>query len=279
MNPGPPPLSRKGETGMIEKGTFEKRAVATGSAGPSAPAGGVGDWCKKGAAELGIEITPGQGRLFDQYYRLILKKNSAFNLTSILEEKEFALKNIVDSLTCLLAVSLNGARRVVDVGAGAGLPGIPVKIARPEIRLTLVDSSLKKAAFLEDAIRELGLTETKVLRGRAEELAHRADLREQFDCALSRALAPLPVLLEYCLGFVRPWGFLIALKGPAAVREEAESARALFLLGGVIRETKEIALPFLGHRRRLIVVEKTAPTPPKYPRRTGIPAKRPLIGG
>ncbi|MEW5898397.1 MAG: 16S rRNA (guanine(527)-N(7))-methyltransferase RsmG [Bacillota bacterium] len=264
---------------MIEKGTFEKRAVATGSAGPSAPAGGVGDWCKKGAAELGIEITPEQRRLLEKYYRLILKKNSEFNLTAILEEKEFALKHIVDSLTCLPAVPLNGARRVVDVGAGAGLPGIPVKIARPEIRLTLVESSLKKAGFLEDAIRELGLTETKVLRGRAEELAHRADLREQFDCALSRALAPLPVLLEYCLGFVRPGGFLVALKGPAAVREEAKSARALFLLGGAIRETKEIVLPFLGHRRRLIVVEKTAPTPPKYPRRTGIPAKRPLIGG
>ncbi len=279
MNPGPPPPSRKGKHGMIGKGTFEKRAVATGSAGTSAPAGGVGDWCKKGAAELGIEITPEQERLLEKYYQLVRKKNSAFNLTAILEEKEFALKHIVDSLTCLLAGPLNGARRVVDVGAGAGLPGIPVKIARPEIGLTLVESSLKKAAFLEDTIRELGLTETKVLRGRAEELAHRAELSEQFDCALSRALAPLPVLLEYCLGFVRPGGFLVALKGPAAVREEAESARALFLLGGVIRETKEIVLPFLGHRRRLIVVEKTAPTPPEYPRRAGIPAKRPLIGG
>ena len=279
MSAGPLPPSRKRKPGMIEKGKFKKSCVAAGSAGSSAPAGGVGDWCKKGAAELGIEITPEQGRLLERYYRLILKKSSEFNLTAILEEKEFALKHIVDSLTCLPAVPLNGARRVVDVGAGAGLPGIPVKIARPEIRLALVESSLKKAAFLENAIRELGLTETKVLRGRAEELAHRADLREQFDCALSRALAPLPVLLEYCLGFVRPGGVLVALKGPAAAREEAESARALFLLGGMIRETKEIVLPFLGHRRRLIVVEKTAPTPPEYPRRTGIPAKRPLIGG
>ena len=247
------------------------------AAEPGAPAGGVREWCRKGAAELGIALTPEQERLFDKYYQLVRKKNSGFNLTAILEEKEFALKHCVDSLSCLLAASFNGTPRVIDVGAGAGMPGIPVKITRSGIRLTLVESSLKKTAFLEEAVRELGLAETKVLRGRAEELAHQADLREQFDYVLSRALAPLPVLLEYCLGFVRPGGLLVALKGPAAVQEEADSAKALFLLGGVIREIKEIALPFLGDRRRLVIVVKTAATPPKYPRRTGIPAKRPLI--
>lgn len=270
MPPGPP---RKDESGPVERGVFKKEAF---EAGTTASAGGVGEWSEKGAAKLGIEITPEQKRLLAEYYRLILKKNSEINLTAILEEKDFALKHFVDSLVCLLAAPLNGAPQVIDVGAGAGLPGIPVKIARPRIGLTLVESSVKKVAFLEEAIRKLGLAKTRAVRGRAEELAHRPDLREQFDCALSRALAPLPVLLEYCLGFVRPGGLLVALKGPAAVREEAESENALFLLGGTIREAKEIALPFLRHRRRLIVIEKTAPTPPKYPRRTGMPAKKPL---
>ncbi|MEW6276291.1 MAG: 16S rRNA (guanine(527)-N(7))-methyltransferase RsmG [Bacillota bacterium] len=243
---------------------------------PPKPAGGVVEWCRKGAAALGIALSEEQGRLFEEYYRLLLQGSKTANLTAVLEEKEAALKHFVDSLACLLADPLEGGPRIVDVGAGAGLPGIPVKIMRPQIRLTLVDSSLKKVSFLEKAIRRLGLAGAAAVHGRAEELAHRAGLRGEFDYALSRALAPLPVLIEYCLGFLRPGGFLIALKGPAAAREERASGNALSLLGGAIREVKEFALPYLGHRRRLIVIEKVAPTPPGYPRRAGMPAKRPL---
>ncbi len=233
-------------------------------------------WCREGAARLGIELDAEQCRLFQEYYQLILRKSGKVNLTAILEAKEAALKHFVDSLTCLLVAPLEGSPQVVDVGSGAGLPGIPVKIARPRIILTLVDSSLKKVAFLKEAITGLKLEQTSALHGRAEDLAHRPDLRARFDYALCRALAPLPVLLEYCLGFLRTGGFLIAFKGPAAAAEEEKSVNALSLLGGVIREVRFVALPYLGHRRRLIVVEKIKETPPKYPRRPGIPSRRPL---
>lgn len=234
------------------------------------------NWCQKGAASLGIDLDEEQVRLFEEYYRLILKRSRVVNLTAILEEKEAALKHFIDSLTCLLVTPLEGSRQVIDVGAGAGLPGIPLKIARPQLRLTLLDSSRRKVAFIKEAVDTLGLKEVRIVHGRAEDAAHWIDFREQFDYALSRALAPLPVLIEYCLGFVKIGGFLIALKGPAAAAEEKKGQKALSLLGGVIREVKQIKLPYLGHQRRLIVIEKLKKTPAEYPRRAGMPSQHPL---
>lgn len=233
-------------------------------------------WCQRGAAELGIELNEKQGRLFVAYYQLLLKRSQEINLTTILEEKDVALKHFVDSLTCLLAVPLEDCAQVIDVGTGAGLPGIPVKIVRPQIELTLIDSVGKKIEFIQEVVAGLGLTGAKAVPGRAEDLAHRAEYREQFDYVLSRALAPLPVLCEYCLGFAKIGGLVIALKGPAAAAEEKEATTALSLLGGMIREVKQFALPYLGHRRRLVVIEKIRPTPNRYPRRAGVPARRPL---
>jgi len=236
----------------------------------------LASWCKKGAAGLGIDLNEKQTAQFDSYHQLILKKNKEMNLTSILEAKEVALKHVVDSLTCLLVAPLDGTPWVIDVGAGAGLPGIPVKIARPQMNLFLLDSAAKKVHFLQDVIKKLSLADTEAVHGRAEDLARQKNWRGQFDYALSRALAPLSVVIEYCLAFLKIGGFLIVWKGPAAVLEIENCRRALSVMGGALREVKELTLPFIGHERRLIVIEKVFPTPPQYPRRPGIPGKKPL---
>jgi len=233
-------------------------------------------WCKKGAAGLGIDLDEKHTVQLDNYYQLILEKNKEINLTSILEEKEVAIKHFVDSLTCLLVAPLEGCPQVVDVGAGAGLPGIPVKIVRPQINLSLLDSVAKKVDFIQEAIKKLDLANTGAVHGRAEDLAHQKNWRGKFDYALSRALAPLSVVIECCLAFVKTGGFLIVFKGPAAVMEIENCRSALNIMGGVLREVKELTLPFVGHERRLIVIEKVCPTISQYPRRPGIPRKKPL---
>jgi 16S rRNA (guanine527-N7)-methyltransferase len=245
-------------------------------AGPSESIGELGYWCTGGSLEMGINLSSKQKELFERYYQIILRRNEQANLTAILSEKEVALKHFVDSLSCLLVAPVEGNSLVVDVGSGAGLPGIPLKIVRPEISLTLIESSAKKAEFLKEAVLLLGLPDVKVVLGRVEEISHRQDYRELFDYAVCRAVAPLPVVIEYCLGLVRAGGWMIALKGPAAVAEEKECNRALSLLGGALREVRQMTLPYLEHRRRLIVIEKIQKTPSEYPRRVGVPAKRPL---
>lgn len=245
-------------------------------AGPSESIGELIYWCTNGSLELGINLSYEQKELFKRYYQIILKSNEQAKLTTILSEKEVALKHFVDSLTCLLVAPVEKDSLVVDVGSGAGLPGIPLKIVKPEISLTLVDSSVKKTEFLKEAVLYLGLPEVKVVLGRAEEMSHRQEYRELFDYAVCRAIAPLPVIIEYCLGLVRIGGWMIALKGPAAVTEEKDCSRALSLMGGALREVRQLTLPYLQHRRRLIVIEKVRKTPLKYPRRVGVPVKRPL---
>lgn len=233
-------------------------------------------WCREGAARLGIELTGEQLDLFWDYYLFLAGKSKKISLTAIKGEKEAALLHFVDSLSCLLAVSLDGAGRVLDVGTGAGFPGLPVKIARPGIDLVLVDSSRKKTAFVAEVISLLGLEKARVVTGRAEELAQNREFRGQFAVVLSRAVAPLPVLAELCLGFLKTGGLFVAYKGPAGEAEAASSGNALQVMGGTLREVKRFDLPFYGYPRLLIVVEKVAPTPPQYPRRAGVPAKRPL---
>lgn len=228
------------------------------------------------AGALGISLTETICERFFRYYRLLIEWNEKFNLTSLVEPRDVAIKHFIDSLTCLLVHNPAGGARVVDIGTGAGFPGLPVKIVREDLLCTLVESTGKKVSFLRQVAGALGMADVEVACGRAEELAHQARYRASFDLALARAVAPLPVLLEYALPFLRTGGYFIALKGPGVQEELPASGNALNVLGGNVKKIITVFLPLTGDERKLVLIEKTGPTPEKYPRRPGVPQRRPL---
>ncbi len=232
-----------------------------------------------GACEWGLELTTEQVQAFELYYRELVAWNERINLTAITGYEEVQVKHFLDSLSCSQALTgLPAGWTCIDIGAGAGFPGLPLKIAFPRMRLTVMESTGKKAAFLEHIVAELGLSGVDVFRGRAEEAGREPGLRESFDAALARAVATLPVLVEYALPLVRVGGLFVAQKG-SELQEEVEAARgAMKLLGGELAEVRSVDVPGLDAARHLVVVAKVAPTPDRYPRRPGIPAKRPLGG-
>lgn len=234
------------------------------------------DLLREHAAALGLSLSDQQLAAFDVYRAELLAWNKRVNLTAISDPGEVELRHFADSLTCLkgLAAILerHPAARIIDVGSGAGFPGLPLKLARPEIRLTLLDSVGKKTAFLEHLVARLSLPNVEVVTARAEELARSAEHRDAYDAAVSRAVAALPVLLELCLPFLRPGGRLVATRGGDLAQQQAEAGRA-------VRELTARFGPSLPGLRGsgLVVVDKLGPTPARYPRRTGVPAKRPLV--
>lgn len=232
----------------------------------------------QGACEAGVLLTGEQLDQFETYYQELARWNRRVNLTSIIGYQEVQTGHFLDSLTVWLAapVSLSHGSQVVDVGAGGGFPGIPLKLAFPGIHLLLLESARKKAAFLEHLVSILGLDEVEVLNGRAEDLAHRPELRESFDLALARGLARLPVLLEYSLPFCRMGGKTVAHKHGGLDEELKSASRALETLGGRLCPQIPVQVTGLMDNRVLVVVEKVAATPAMYPRRVGVPAKRPL---
>ena len=225
---------------------------------------------------LGWELSPGQSEQFDRYLQLLLSKNRVINLTALTEEREVYIKHFFDSLTVAKPVPMEEINTVIDVGTGAGFPGLPLKILFPHLRMVLVDSLRKRVGFLRDVIRELKLDQTEAIHGRAEELARQESHRERFDLAVARAVARLPVLAELCLPFVRVGGWFVAMKGPDAERELEEAEGALQRLGGGEGKQEALFLPEGMGERRLLIVRKLSPTPAAYPRRPGIPAKNPL---
>lgn len=226
-------------------------------------------------AKMGVPLGEGQIGQFMAYLALLLEWNEKMNLTAITEEREVVLKHFADSLSLCPAIGA-GALSVIDVGTGAGFPGLPLKIARPEIRLTLLDSLQKRIGFLEEVVKRLGLEGVACVHSRAEDGGQNPAYREQFDLCVSRAVAALPVLLEYCLPFVRVGGVFVALKGPDAEAEAAQSHAALEKLGGRIKEIRDILIPGTDLAHKLVLIEKTAPTPPQYPRKAGKIGKKPL---
>jgi len=230
---------------------------------------------KSGAEELGIKLTGSQLELFERYYKELVEWNKKLNLTTITEYKEVQLKHFLDSVSVLLA-GIPQAASIIDVGSGAGLPGLPLKIARPDVRLTLLESTAKKVDFLNHLKQTLNLNDVEVVCARAEEAARKEAYREQFDIALSRALAPLAVLAELTLPFLKIGGWLIAQKKGDIDEEIKETARAIQILGGNLLEIKPISLKGLEDDRCLVIVDKIGATPEKYPRRPGMPAKRPI---
>lgn len=234
----------------------------------------LGDLLVHEGQAVGIQLAPSQIEALIAFGEELERQNRRFNLSAIVDPKEVIRKHFVDSLA-LLPHLPSQAANLVDVGSGAGLPGLALKIARPELEVTLVESVKKKAAFLQETVARLELTGVNVIDRRAEELGQEAQFREQFALATARAVASLPVLLELSLPLLSVGGCFVAYKGPQVAEEIKAGQRALTVLGGELREVKEFAL-LGGERRTLVLVDKIAPTPAKYPRSPGRPGKRPL---
>ncbi|HEU4759987.1 MAG TPA: 16S rRNA (guanine(527)-N(7))-methyltransferase RsmG [Dehalococcoidia bacterium] len=232
-----------------------------------------------GARWLRLDLTPGQLQAFQTYTGLLLAERRRAALTSLTDPEALQRRHFLESLALLRALEDAGAfgASAIDIGAGAGFPGLPIKIARPALGLTLLEATGKKAAFLERLVRELDLSGVTVIHGRAEELAHDRGHRAAYDLALARAVAPLPTLVELALPFLRVGGYLAAPKGTSAPREVKEAAAALAACGGRLESLAPLRLP-PGHGPVpvLVLVRKIADTPERLPRRAGIPAKRPL---
>jgi len=231
-----------------------------------------------GALELGIKLTDGHVAQFETYYRELHQWNQRVNLTAITECSEVQIKHFLDSLTCCLAIPEGppAAGKIVDIGAGAGFPGLPLKLVFPDFQLTLSDSVGKKTAFLRHLLQVLELPEVVVLTARAEQLGRAPETRERFDLVLARGGAKLPELLEYALPLCRVGGKVVAWKH-GGIQQELESAqRALQLLGGRWGQIVPVAITGLTDNRILVTVEKISATPTEYPRRPGLPRKQPL---
>ena len=211
--------------------------------------------------------------MFDLYLKELLEWNKKFNLTAITDPKEIRIKHFEDSLTILQTIKLTN-QSVIDVGTGAGFPGIPLKIVCPEIKLTLLEATQKKVEFLKHIVSVLSLQDVGIISGRAEEIAK--GKRESFDIAVSRAVAKLKVLCEYCLPFVKIGGMFIAYKEKEIEKEVEEAQKAIQILGGRLKEIKKVQIPSSDIVRSLVIIEKMSPTPPRFPRRAGMAKKKPL---
>jgi 16S rRNA (guanine527-N7)-methyltransferase len=234
---------------------------------------------KAGAVKLGLELSPRQLEQFHIYYQELVAWNQRLNLTRITGYEEVQVKHFLDSLTVSLAWPAardKASLHIIDVGTGAGMPGLPLKILYPNISLTLLDATAKKATFLRHLSGELGLENVEIAVGRAEDFARRSKYRESFDVALSRGVAPLATLVELTLPFCRLGGSLITQKKGDVTQEVAAAQQATSLLGGKLREIKMISLAEFSDERKLVIIDKVSPTPRPYPRRPGIPRKRPL---
>lgn len=232
-----------------------------------------------GAQELRIGLKSEQVDALRLYQQELIAWNERFNLTAITDDFGIQIRHFLDSLSCLLALEPGeqfSGKRIIDVGTGAGFPGIPLKIICPTIRLTLLEATAKKVQFLEHIVAQLALQNVTVIHGRAEELGHDPQHREQYHWAVARAVADLPVLIEYLLPLVQVSGRVIAQKGESAPAEAQRSEWAFTQLGGQLRRLVPVDLRGLAETRYLVLVDKVAVTPGKYPRRPGVPSKRPL---
>ena len=233
-----------------------------------------------GAKKLGLQLSPQQLEQFDIYYRELVDWNKRVNLTAITDYQGVQTNHFLDALTVTLGWQPrpgDAESRLIDVGTGAGVPGIPLKILCPNIGLVLLEATARKAAFLHHLKDRLELDNVEIVVGRAEEVAHLSQYRERFDAVLSRAVAPLPTLVELTLPFCAVGGTLIAHKKGDIDREISLADKAINTLGGNLREVKGVELEESPDRRWLVIIDKVSPTPEQYPRRPGMPAKRPLL--
>ncbi len=230
------------------------------------------DILKSGSVELGCELSDLQIDKLVRYYELLVEWNEKINLTAITEEKDVATKHFLDSMSAISTGYVKG--KTIDVGCGAGFPGLVLKIAKPEIELTLLDSLNKRINFLKTVCDELGITDIDFVHSRAEDGARR--IREQFDTVVSRAVANMTVLSELCIPFLKIGGRFLALKGPLAEQELKDAKRAISILGGEVESVFEAKIPHTDLSHKIIVVKKVRHTPMQYPRKAGIVTKNPI---
>ena len=225
---------------------------------------------------LGITLTDKQKQQFDKFYELLVEWNKVMNLTGITEYEEVNEKHFVDSVSLVKAINIDNVDTVIDIGTGAGFPGIPLKIAFPHLKMVLLDSLNKRINFLNTVINELGLKDIKTIHGRAEDYAKQVEYREQFDLCVSRAVANLSTLSEYCIPYVKVGGVFIPYKSGQIDEEVQQAKKAIHILGGKLDEVIKFQLPDTEINRSFVKINKTQNTAKKYPRKAGLPSKEPL---
>ena len=233
------------------------------------------DILERGCQLLNLSITEKQEEQFMQYYELLVEWNKVMNLTGITEFDEVMRKHFLDSLSIVKAIEKKDMLRVLDLGTGAGFPGIPLKIMFPEWDIVLLDSLNKRIKFLNEVIGQLGLQKISTIHGRAEDFARKEEYREKFDLVVSRAVANLSSLSEYCLPYVKQQGIFVSYKASDVEEEVREAKKAVTVLGGNLEKTVEFQLPDTDIDRTLLVIQKIKKTPGKYPRKAGLPSKEP----
>lgn len=226
--------------------------------------------------KLNISIDEDQKSKFSKYYSLLLEKNKVMNLTRITDEEEIIIKHFVDSLMIAKVAEMEKVESLIDVGTGAGFPGIPIKIMWPEIKVTLLDSLDKRVGFLQEVIEELDLEGAKAIHGRAEDFGQDDNYREKFDLCASRAVADLSVLSEYCIPFVKEQGEFISYKADGSEEEIHNAKNAIEVLGGCLERIATETIPGTDIKRQFAVIRKIEKTDSKYPRKAGKPSKKPL---
>lgn len=226
--------------------------------------------------KLGIQINEIQRKQFDDFYQLLIEWNKVMNLTGITDYEEVVEKHFVDSLSLVEVLNIENLNHVIDVGTGAGFPGIPLKIAFPCLRITLLDSLNKRIKFLDTVIKELGLKDIYTIHGRAEDFARQAEYREKYDLCVSRAVANLTTLSEYCLPYIRIGGIFVSYKSGNIEKEISESKKAIQILGGQLEDIYKFRLPGTDIGRSFVKINKIKNTGKRFPRKAGLPSKEPL---
>ncbi|WP_291569894.1 16S rRNA (guanine(527)-N(7))-methyltransferase RsmG [Clostridium sp. UBA4548] len=224
----------------------------------------------------GLELNEDKYNKFIKYKELIKEWNEKINLTAITEDDEIIQKHFIDSIKVFKCEELKNAKKIIDIGTGGGFPGIPMKIINPASKIVLLDSLNKRINFLNEVIRELGLENIDTIHGRAEDFAQEIKYREKFDAAVSRAVANLAVLSEFCLPYVKVGGYFVALKGPAIDEEMKDAKNAIKLLGGEVERILKVDIEGSDLNHNLVVIKKIKDTPKKYPRKAGMVTKNPL---
>lgn len=231
--------------------------------------------------KINIEISDDQINCFEKYYELLIEKNKVMNLTAITDKEDVIVKHFIDSIALIpylkdKGINTNNELKIIDIGTGAGFPGLPLKIMMPDVKFTLLDSLNKRVSFLNEVIDELKLKDIEALHGRAEDYASDNKYREKYDICVSRAVANLSTLSEYCIPFVKEDGFFISYKAGESEEEINNSKNAIKILGGKINKVEEFVLPGTDASRVFVFIRKQELTDKKYPRKAGVPAKKPL---